>query len=65
MFLIAIIIGTLVGIYGVYAVVFIYKYKGTPKAGMVRILGVSSVAIVASFGVYFLRYIFGDGEEPL
>lgn len=65
MLLIAIIIGTLVGIYGAYTVVFIYKFKGTPKASMARVLGVSSGAVVASFGVYLLRYIFGDGEEPL
>ncbi len=65
MLLIAIIIGALVGVYGVYVVVFVYKFKGTPKAGMVRVLGVSSGAVVALLGVYFLRYIFGDGSEPL
>jgi len=65
MLIIAIIIGALVAAYTVYAVVFVYKYKGTPKAGMARILGVSSVAVVASFGVYLLRYIFADGAEPL
>lgn len=65
MLLIAIIIGALVGIYGVYAVVFVYKHKGTPKAGVVRIIGVSSVAIVASVGSYLIKYIFGEGELDL
>ncbi len=59
----AIIIGALVGVYGVYAVVFVYKYKGTPKATMVRILGVSSVAVVVSVGLYLLQHVFWDGTE--
>ena len=63
MVLIATIIGFLVGVYGVYVVVFVYKYKGTPKAGMVRILGVSSGAIVVSVAQYLLQYVFWDGTD--
>ena len=67
MLLIAIIIGSLigalVGIYVVYAVVFVYKYKGTSKASMVRGLGVSSGAVVASFGSFLIKYFFGNRTE--
>lgn len=63
MLAVAIIIGVLVGIYGVYLVVFIYKYKGTPKADLVRVLGVSSVALVVSLGLYLLQHVFWDGTE--
>lgn len=65
MLLIAGIIGFLAGTYAVYTVVFVYKFKGTPKAGIVRVLGVSSVAIVASFGNYLLTYVFYDEETSL
>lgn len=63
MLLIAIIIGAFVAAYTVYAVVFIYKFKGTPKATMARILGVSSVAIVASFGSFLTKYFFESRPE--
>jgi len=60
---IAFIIGALVGIYCVYAVVFVYKYKGTSRATTARVLGGSSVAIAGSLGLYFLKYVFWDGTE--
>jgi len=61
--LIAIVVGALIGSYGVYAVVFAYKYKGTSKATMARILAVSSVAVIASIGLYLLQYIFLEDSE--
>jgi len=59
----AITVGTLIGIYCVYAIVFIYKYKGTSKADLVRILGVSSIALVASIGLFFLENILLKKSE--
>lgn len=59
----AAITGILIGMYAVYTVVFIYKFKGKPKAAMVRVLGVSSVAIVASIGNYFVTHVLTTKEE--
>ena len=41
----------------------IYIYKNTTNATLVRILGTSSVAIVAVTGLYLLRHIFWDGTD--
>ena len=61
--LLAIILGAMVGAYGVYAVVFVYKHKGSPKAEIVRVFGVSSVAIVATLGLYLLQHISAGSAE--
>ena len=61
--LLAIFIGSVIGIYGVYAVVLVYKYKGTSRATLARILGVSSVAIVAAGGHYLLKISLGAAKE--
>ncbi len=63
MIFIAIVIGFLISAFGVYAVVVVYKYKGTSKATMVRIIGGASVAITVAFGQYLLQYVFGDGTD--
>ena len=60
---IAICIGFITSFLGVRIVVFIYRYKGTPYATMVRIVGVSFGAIIVSFSHYLLRYVFWDGTS--
>jgi len=64
MLIISSIIGITIGYVCVFLTVYIYRFKGHPNAGMIRILGVSSGAIIASFGLYLLRHVFGDGTSP-
>ncbi len=64
MLIISSIIGITIGYVCVFLTVFIYRFKGQPNAGIIRILGVSSGAIAASFGLYLLRHVFGDGTSP-
>ena len=63
MLIFEIIIGSLIGAYAVLAVVIVYKFKGKRHAALIRILSVSSVAIVASSGVYLLKFELGDGQH--
>lgn len=63
--LIAIIIGLTISYYSVFIVKKIYKFKNTAKAGVARILGVSSVAVVTAVGIYLLNNVFWrDSELP-
>lgn len=64
MLIISSIIGITIGYLCVFITVFIYRFKGHPNAGIIRILGVSLGAIVSSFGLYLLRHVFGDGTSP-
>lgn len=62
--LISIVLGVLVGIYGVFAVVLVYKYKGTPKVGNVRLIAVPSCAVVVLLAFYLQQYVFLGGADP-
>ena len=52
-----------ISFYAVRVVIWVYKYKNTPKATIARISGVSSVALIAPVGAHLPEYFFSGGEE--
>ena len=62
----AAIIGGVIGSFGAFMIEFVYRFKGTPKASLVRVFSGVAVAIIATTGDFLVKhYLYKDGQEDL